>query len=200
MRKKSHIALAKGVVNGLSIQETIHHRFMLYVGSIWPDCTPSFVTRRHNIKETMDIFVKEMNKFTLKYNAENGMNMRMTFRMGKILHYVADYFTLPHNVHFDGNMKEHCIYEEKLKHRMYAFVDGIESGGKEMEFAIADKLENIKQHIIKKHDEYECLKLKGYEENTKADCKYAYELCSFVCASLPNLVSCKESEAIPGMA
>ena len=44
MRKKSHISLTKGVVHGLSAEQRFGHRLSLYVGSILPDCTPSFLT------------------------------------------------------------------------------------------------------------------------------------------------------------
>lgn len=189
MRKKSHIALAKGVVSGLSLQETMHHKFSLYVGSIWPDCTPSFLTRRHNMAETLDLFLKEMRKFLLKYDVKKGMNKRMTFRMGKIMHYVADYFTLPHNTHFMGDLKEHCVYEEKLKHQMYAFVDDIVARKKAFDIKVEERLEDIKKYLLGKHEEYEHLALLGDEENTKADCRYAYELCSCVCASLLELAT-----------
>ena len=55
MRKKSHISLTKGVVHGLSAEQRFGHRLSLYVGSILPDCTPSFLTRRHCIEDTFDV-------------------------------------------------------------------------------------------------------------------------------------------------
>ena len=45
MRKKSHISLTKGVVHGLSAEQRFGHRLSLYVGSILPDCTPSFLDK-----------------------------------------------------------------------------------------------------------------------------------------------------------
>lgn len=40
---------------------------------------------------------------------------------GEITHYVADYFTFPHNKIYPGGFKEHCAYEEHLKHELRAF-------------------------------------------------------------------------------
>lgn len=193
MRKKSHIALARGIVSGLSLQETLHHKISLYVGSIWPDCTPSFLTKRHTLAQTMDLFMKEMVKFIKKYDIDKGMNARMTFRMGKILHYVADYFTLPHNTHFMGTLKEHCVYEEKLKHQMYDFIDDIVDKKRAFDIKVWDGLDNIKKYLIGKHEEYEHLELRGDDEKTQADCEYAYRICSCVCASLLELVTVKNS-------
>ena len=37
-----------------------NEKLTFYIGSIWPDCTPSFLTKRHCIEETFDIFMKKM--------------------------------------------------------------------------------------------------------------------------------------------
>ena len=42
--------------------------------------------------------------------------------LGEITHYVADYFTFPHNKIYPGGFKEHCAYEEHLKHELRAFL------------------------------------------------------------------------------
>ena len=34
--------------------------------------------------------------------------------LGQIIHYTADYFTFPHNKHYTGNLKDHCVYEKHL--------------------------------------------------------------------------------------
>ncbi len=36
------------------------------------------------------------------------------YRMGKLVHYVADAFTLPHNTAFQGNLRAHIRYEMRL--------------------------------------------------------------------------------------
>ena len=43
------------------------------------------------------------------------MNMRRCAGLGVIIHYIADYFTFPHNDHYPGNVKDHCYYERDLK-------------------------------------------------------------------------------------
>ena len=39
------------------------------------------------------------------------MNMRRCAGLGVIIHYIADYFTFPHNDHYPGNVKDHCYYD-----------------------------------------------------------------------------------------
>ena len=36
------------------------------------------------------------------------------YQFGKLMHYVTDMFTYPHNGIFKGSLGEHCAYEEKL--------------------------------------------------------------------------------------
>ena len=39
-------------------------------------------------------------------------------RLGEIFHYIADYFTFPHNKTFTGSLVEHNSYEKELKNRL----------------------------------------------------------------------------------
>ena len=45
MRKKSHISLARYMVENLKDEELKHHKFSFYLGSILPDIKPIRVTR-----------------------------------------------------------------------------------------------------------------------------------------------------------
>lgn len=47
MRKKSHISLAGQIMNSMELDNVFDYRLPFYVGSIWPDCRPSFVTTPH---------------------------------------------------------------------------------------------------------------------------------------------------------
>ena len=52
MRKKSHISLARYIVNSLDDKELKKHRFSFYIGSVLPDIKPSFIYKRHEINGT----------------------------------------------------------------------------------------------------------------------------------------------------
>lgn len=188
MRKKSHISVAKGVINGLDISERINHRLSFYIGSIWPDCIPSFITRRHCIEETFDIFNKKMEKFVKNFNPKKDMGMLSTWRMGVVLHYIADYFTFPHNKNYTGNLKEHCIYEEELKHRMYKYIAEMNEPEQRMKTAVLPSVKDISAFIIEKHAQYVVT-----DSNVEQDCMYSVLACMSVVASLLNIVSKNES-------
>ena len=51
MRKKSHISLARYMVENLKDEELKHHKFSFYLGSILPDIKPSFLYKRHEMTE-----------------------------------------------------------------------------------------------------------------------------------------------------
>ena len=55
------------------------------------------------------------------------MNRRWFINLGVITHYISDYFTFPHNVNYNGKLKDHCIYEEELKHAIRSYVKSPEA-------------------------------------------------------------------------
>ena len=55
MRKKSHISLARFLVR-VAGDDVLRRRWKaFYVGSLLPDCRPSFLTVRHEYEETFDL-------------------------------------------------------------------------------------------------------------------------------------------------
>ena len=110
MRKKSHISLAKYIVEDVRVPELEAHRKAFYLGSILPDCKPSFLTQRHEFDRTFDM-VKERicdlseDRELVRRNARAYMR-----HLGEVIHYIADYFTFPHNETYDGNLKDHCYH------------------------------------------------------------------------------------------
>ncbi len=179
MRKKSHIALAVGLVHGLNLKPRMKHRLSFYVGSIFPDLTPSFITRRHCISETFTINGDNMIKFLDKYDGKRDMTISSSFRMGIVMHHIADYFTYPHNTHFPGTLKDHCSYEEVLKKDMYKFIGQVQRGEPLSNLPVFSGVDQIQDYILEMHARY--MQLPG---NTENDCSYAYETCAAVMASL----------------
>ncbi len=180
MRKKSHISLSRGVIKGLGESNIIKHRYTFYIGSIVPDCIPSFITRRHNMEQTFDIFVKHMEKFVRVLSKRNKIGFRQSIRVGMITHYIADYFTLPHNSHYEGGFKEHCVYEGQQLKFMRSFVDKVRQG--QLKIERPEALSDIKQvvdYINSKHQEY--VKL---HQGVKEDCEFSLETCLCVVLSL----------------
>lgn len=172
MRKKSHISLAKYLMNSNGMEYLQQYKKSFYLGSILPDCTPSFVTRRHSIDETLDILRKEIDKITIQYNFEKGLSTYYCRHLGIITHYVADYFTFPHNKIFPGNLKDHCTYEADLKHAIRSYVKSEEAQKVREKNGSFHTTDEIISFIKAAHNEYLAL-IKAVH----LDCMYIVELC-----------------------
>lgn len=81
---------------------------------------PSFVTKRHEYFGTFD---EVQGKIRRLVQSGAGYNDRVFWRRsGEVMHYIADYFTFPHNKTFDGTFYQHNTYEKHLKNELKAFV------------------------------------------------------------------------------
>ena len=172
MRKKSHISVANYLLNSNGMEYLQGYKKSFYIGSILPDCVPSFITRRHCIDDTIEILKKEIDKITKNYDANKGLTTYFCRHLGVITHYVADYFTFPHNSIYPGNIKDHCIYEEDLKHAIRNYVKSDEAKKIREKNGLFQNSDEIIAFVKKMHDEYLQLILQ-----VKVDCMYIVELC-----------------------
>ena len=121
LRKKSHILLARYLADQMPANESLQsHRKAFCLGNILPDIQPSFVTKRHEYFGTFD---EVQGKIRRLVQSGAGYNDRVFWRRsGEVMHYIADYFTFPHNKTFDGTFYQHNTYEKHLKNELKAFV------------------------------------------------------------------------------
>lgn len=172
MRKKSHISLAKYIINNMGTEELIIHKKAFYIGSILPDCVPSFITKRHSIDDTFETLKNEIQKITEKFDVSQGMNSYYCRHLGVVTHYIADYFTFPHNKIFKGTIKEHCSYENDLKKSFRDYVR-FDTTQKERDAKLQFRtVEEICKFITFMHKEY--LEAKKV---VKVDCEYIVRIC-----------------------
>ena len=103
VRKKSHILLARYLADQMPANESLQsHRKAFCLGNILPDIQPSFVTKRHEYFGTFD---EVQGKIRRLVQSGAGYNDRVFWRRsGEVMHYIADYFTFPHNKTFDGTL------------------------------------------------------------------------------------------------
>lgn len=153
MRKKSHISLAKFLINNMKVQDLNEHKKSFYIGSVLPDLKPSFLTRRHTIDETFEVLIKEIKKITVNYDINKGINRYYARHLGVVTHYLSDYCTYPHNSIFDGTIKEHISYEKELKctFKEYIVREDIQRERKQCQML---HLDDVLGFIILTHKEY----------------------------------------------
>ena len=102
MRKKSHILLGRYLADQMSeVYSLQQHRKAFCLGNIMPDLRPSFLTTRHEFFGTFSQLQEKMREL-IERNPEED-NARVYWRrFGEVMHYMADYFTFPHNRTYKG--------------------------------------------------------------------------------------------------
>lgn len=153
MRKKSHISLAKYIVKNLDDEELRKHKLSFYIGSILPDIKPSFIYRRHEINGTFPSVKKRIEKLSEGSKAVEKKGRKYYIDLGQVSHYLADYFTFPHNGIYPGGFKDHCSYEEKLKKDLRAYLKRNENCSKSTGTPFTNA-EALCEYIQKAHDDY----------------------------------------------
>ncbi len=185
LRKKSHISLAKYIVEDMHVPELEAHRKAFYLGSILPDCKPSFLTKRHEFGATFDLVTDEIRRLSEREGVEKS-NLRAYMRhLGEVIHYLADYFTFPHNSTYDGNLKDHCFYEKELKFQLRDYVRSGEAFRDRIEAWRFTTPEAIVNFIRNAHREYLSRK-----RNVQEDCRYIVRICHQVVQAILNLAGC----------
>lgn len=174
MRKKSHISLAQYLMNSEGMESIKRHKGAFYIGSVLPDCVPSFLVRKHTIEDSFEVLKREIYKMVSHYDPREGVDSYFCIHLGVITHYVSDYFTFPHNVNYNGKLKDHCIYEEELKHEIRSYVKSPEAVRKRLGVTIHDP-EMILSFIKRMHHIYSETK-----SAVKRDCEYILCLCHTV--------------------
>ncbi len=172
MRKKSHLSLAKFIMNNMHVEDLNEHKKAFYIGSILPDLKPSFLTKRHTIDKTFDVLTDEIRKITVDYDISRGMDGYYVRHLGVITHYLADYCTFPHNSIFNGTMSEHVSYEKILMNSLKNYVESGAARRNRLHNTTGKTMEEILQLIKKIHKEY-----LGALKVVKRDIEYIVDLC-----------------------
>lgn len=73
------------------------------------------------------------------------------YRLGKLIHYIADAFTFPHNMQFQDTLKMHVAYEEELH---TAFVNIRMMGNFQEDITETYNKHDLFEYFIKTHQEY----------------------------------------------
>ena len=184
MRKKSHISLAKYIVKDMEVPVMMDHRKAFYLGSILPDCKPSFLTHRHEFDGTFEMVKERICDLSL--DAELILRNARAFmrRLGEIIHYIADYFTFPHNLIYEGGFKDHCVYEKELKLRLVEYVRSGEAFRTRIDVRKFETPEAVCSFIRSAHAEY-----LSREHGVKEDCEFIVRICHQVVQAIMNLVN-----------
>lgn len=125
MKRKDHLALTGyliGLCPGKWQKSTLRGAF--YAGSTLPDCNPATYLRGitgsgrlagHNTEYSYPQILRLLSG--LRYSGVK--DPLHAYRLGALIHYLADAFTYPHTPSFTGNIPAHNAYERDL-HRVFS--------------------------------------------------------------------------------
>lgn len=155
MRTADHMNLSRYIMDHMDAGASKLQKAVFVFGSIEPDI--NMLTyfrgsihgeeklRGHNYENAQ----KYMEKLAKKLEKGGMGTVRQSFLLGKLVHYVADSFTYPHNSIFPGNLKEHCQYETELHDYVNKIISSV---GVNMD-SIDDELD-IVEYLRELHDRY----------------------------------------------
>ena len=154
MRKKSHILLARYLADQMNEAESLQeHRKAFCVGSILPDLRPSFFTRKHEYSATIEDLQEKIRE--LAQFREKSCNGRVYWRkFGEVIHYIADYFTFPHNQTYTGNFFQHNQYEKELKNTLKQIIKSDHIQNYQNEAICFDDFSDLMNYIKNVHKIY----------------------------------------------
>lgn len=195
MRKKSHLCLAGYISHVSADQEVYQHRLAFAIGNIMPDCKPSFITKRHEYYGTIDYVARMIEKLTAEKDAIKKFSTMYFERLGEVIHYIADYFTFPHNREYPGTMKDHCVYEGILKDELKAHIRGIRANEADMlterfKYYESNQLTctaDILEYLKAKHREY----VSKEEHTIRLDIAYIMQVCTTIAFAVVRI--CQEA-------
>lgn len=112
----------------------------------------------HNYENILPV----MEKLFDSLHGKRHWGVREYYHFGKLLHYVADAFTFPHNRIFKGNIREHCRYEEELHKRFLYMLQEPQKQliQKRERYSDLDCIKNLHEEYLQQAGKYEI------------DCKY----------------------------
>ena len=193
MRKKSHLSLASFLMKSEGMEVLATHKAAFYWGNILPDCIPSFITRRHTIEETFHFMKKELSLLIEDYNYAQGITGYFCRHLGIVLHYVADYFTYPHNNFYPGNIKDHCYYEKHMKFYMRAYVKTREAQRcRNLDFPLKS-VDDVCRFVREAHAKYA-----KEQHSVSGDCNIIVSICHQIVDFILNLAEHKNSVIVHG--
>lgn len=195
MRKKSHIALAQYLLQQDCGQEMMKHKKAFYLGSILPDLNPKMFAAPHEYATSYEGFQVQVRRLTEGWAVYH--NPRAFWRrLGIVLHYLADYFTFPHNTTYGGSLADHCAYEGDMKHRLREYVRTKEAADLFRHYKCEKKrlasVEELFVYIEEAHSRY-----LDSIHTVESDCRWIVEMSTVVLLSVVFLM--EQNAGISGL-
>lgn len=119
MNMTSHLALAVG------LSEVLDLRTVAFVfGNVQPDLALYSYLRGGRLQgHSFRNMSPRIDAVLAKLRKGRGEGFLHSYRLGKLMHYIADSFTYPHNDNFKGSLRAHMLYEDELEVSLLAHME-----------------------------------------------------------------------------
>lgn len=179
METKDHLMLARLISFSNRNFNKIYKTTAFETGCISPDINFLTYIKGHTYNGTISYVKRTVSKLQNKLKTVSDY-----YELGRIIHFIADYFTFPHSPDFKGTLKQHVEYESKL-HKYIENINGID---------YIDDIDDKKgisicsNMIDSAHEKY-----LGMKHSLQTDWRFISSICSEVTASITcrNSVSAK---------
>lgn len=113
MKTKDHLCLAKSIMRCMRTKE--HHRVAFLLGNVLPDLSPLSYFYPFAGNWFQGHCFKGKRKFIAsRLSAKYKNTMIWWYLNGRVMHYLADSFTKPHQIEFNFSKEDHAEYEARL--------------------------------------------------------------------------------------
>ena len=124
----------------------------LLVGSVLPDILVHTYLMGHTWKASGAMILNKLEKL----EQSDSLNIWTVLRLGMILHYIEDFFTMSHSRFFQGNLLEHIGYEMRLQRYIQAtFNRRYKLYDKDVENTQIYSMNDLKERMVSLQKEYE---------------------------------------------
>lgn len=175
MRRKSHHQLGRYLADRYMshVPEKYIRAFLL--GCVEPDHNPATYLkgslrcqwlRGHNYRNAR----RFMRRLSQRLEAKHTLNLWDYYSLGKLIHYVADAFTLAHNDCFTLDLAQHREYEARLQTHFLQYLQ-------EDPLVDPKTAESVMEAVYRYHDLYQ-----QQIPDIRTDARYALNACCCVAA------------------
>lgn len=179
MQFKSHISLAVYLVNTLNNRNLKLFQKAFMFGCVSPDINVlsylkgSFKNKPlkgHHYKSSYTLVNRKLSMLQKKKR----LSLIDYYEIGKVVHYIADNFTYPHNDNYSKSISEHCKYEKELHSHLESYLSN-----KKEEVKKDKTILSVKEYLDENHNKY-C----GEEPSFQRDSIYVTEVSETVVTRL----------------
>lgn len=186
----SHLLMSKFLYDSLQDAGLSLNYKQFRYGNIKPDLNGIFVRHSHRIVQSFDFVLNHMNKLiAMGYKPDS---KKFSLCLGVICHYLTDFFTFPHNIHFTGTFLQHMKYEGNMQKYLSSLPENFQKTLLPFSPQDVNSLDDLVEHLLAMHEKY----LANRTGDVQIDFSYSFYYCSFACKSLIHL-SQQHHAAVP---